>query len=153
MTRLSGLTPREKGLLAAGAAVLAGAAAWLLVVVPLIEQRRALEDRIARYANILNVVDAAPRAGDGAAPACTATGPLAPRVVARAEAAGIALARLAPDAGRLRVTVAETGYADAIAWIADLETRACARATSVEMARLTAPGQVSLRLTLEEAAP
>lgn len=153
MSKLSELTPREKLLIGLAAGVLSVTAIWLYVWQPLSERYSAQQDRIARYASILNIVERAPETAAQAMPACTRTGALAPRVVESAEAAGIVLARLDPQGGALRVTVADSAYDAAIDWIAELEARSCVRATSVQMSRLTAPGQVTLRITLQEAGP
>ncbi|MFC6589488.1 type II secretion system protein GspM [Sulfitobacter pacificus] len=77
--------------------------------------------------------------------------PLAPRITQSAEAAGIPLARLDPEGAQLRVTVAKVGYAEASAWIASLEARDGVRVLAIEMSRLTEPGQITLRMTLEDA--
>jgi general secretion pathway protein M len=76
---------------------------------------------------------------------------LAPRITQSAEGAGIPLARLDPEGTRLRITVAKAGYNDLIEWIAALEATQNVRVVSVEMSRATEPGQVSLRLLLEDA--
>lgn len=151
MTGLSRLTTREKRLLALGGAVLLIAGLWLYVWQPLAEARAMQEARIARYLAVLDITDRVSPTVPKEVSSCTDAGPLGPRITQSAETAGIPLARLDPEGARLRITVAETGYAEAMAWIAALEARSCARATSVEMARLTQPGQVSMRMTLEEA--
>lgn len=151
MKMLDGLTPRERVLLSVGAGVVVAAAMWMYVWQPLADQRREQQDRIARYAAILDLAERAPETSTQVTPACAGAGALAPRVVESAEKVGIPLARLDPQGAQLRVTVAETAYDTAVAWIAALEAQTCVRATAIEMSRLTAPGQVSMRITLQEA--
>lgn len=150
MKRFADLTPREKRLLGIGGAALMGLALWLYAWQPLVARQAAQQDRMARYLAILDIVAQAP--ADGTARTCAGNGGLAPRVVDSAEQVGILLARLDPEGPRLRITVAETRFEQAIAWISELETRACTSAVAVDMTRLTAPGMVSLRITLEDIA-
>lgn len=151
MTALSRLTLREKGLLAGGGVVLGILGLWMYVWQPLIEQRADQNDRIARYLSLIDIAREAPGTVQKPASACTDGAALGPRITNSAETAGIPLTRLDPEGARLRITVSSAGYADAMLWIAELEATACARALSVEMSRLTEPGQVSLRMTLEDA--
>lgn len=151
MKALAGLTPRERALILGGAALLVIFGAWFYLWQPIAQAQRHEEQRIARYLALIDMTGKT----DGALasriePEMPDT-PLAQRVTQSGEAAGIPLVRLDPDGPRLRVTVAKASYADLIAWIASLEARSAVRTLSVEMSRLTAPGTVSLRLTLEDA--
>lgn len=150
MSFLDRLEPREKKLVIAGGAVLIALGMWLYVWEPLTQQRAEQENRIARYLTVLDITDRVDPIQRDSAPTCTDAGALAPRVTQSAETAGIPLTRLDPEGARLRITVAETAYVDAMRWIADLERRSCVRTVSVDMSRLTQPGQVSLRITLED---
>ena len=152
MSALARLTPRERLLVLGGGAALAVLALWLYAWQPLLAETRVQQDRIARYLALIEIAQGAADAG-GTVPASPPADlpPLGPRVTASAEAAGIALARLDPDGARLRLTVAEADYTALTDWIATLEATRNVRAVSVEMDRLTQPGRVSMRLTLEDA--
>lgn len=145
------LTTREKRLLVGGGAIVAVFALWVYVWQPIAAQRDAQQDRIARYLALIDIAQRSPEAAQAAVNTCTQTRPLAPRITQSAESAGITLARLDPEAQRLRITVTETDYASAVAWISRMEAQDCLRAVTVEMTRLTAPGQVSMRLMVEDA--
>ncbi len=151
MTLLNRLEPRERLLLIGGGVILLALAGWLYLWQPLMHQRAAQQERIARYLAVLDITDRAAPAAADSRPTCADTTPLGPRVTQSAESAGIPLTRLDPEGARLRITVSQAAYVDAMTWIAALEAGACVRATSVEMSRLTQPGQVSLRMTLEDA--
>lgn len=148
---MKGLNARERVLIFGGGVVVACLALWIYVWQPLVAERAAQEDRIARY---LAVIQLAQTADTLSIPATQATAPelpLASRITQSARDANIELARLDPDGPRLRVTVANADYADLIGWIAVLENDAQAIAVSAEMARQIEPGHVSLRLMLENA--
>lgn len=151
MKALAALTPRERLLIFGGGAVLLVLGVWFYAWQPITRTQETETGRIARY---LALIDLA-RDEDATTPAQpisqTPDAPLAQRVTQSGEAGGIPLARLDPEGSRLRVTVAEAPYAALMDWIASLEAQAAVRALSVEMSRLTAPGMVSLRITLEDA--
>lgn len=151
MNALAKLTPREKWLLLGGAVFVATLALWFYGWQPVAAQRDAQQDRIARYLALIDIAERSPDAAPIATPQCTNSTALPPRVTQSADAAGIVLARLDPEGQRLRITVSDTGYAGAISWISQLETQDCVRAVSIEMVRLTEPGKISLRMTLEDA--
>jgi Type II secretory pathway, component PulM len=151
MTLLNRLEPRERLLVIGGGAVLLALAGWLYLWQPLMQQRAAQQDRIARYLAVLDITDRAAPAAGTRTPTCLDPMALGPRVTQSAESAGLSLTRLDPEGARLRITVSQAAYVDVMRWIAALEAGACVRATSVEMSRLTQPGQVSLRMTLEDA--
>ncbi|MGR3502566.1 type II secretion system protein GspM [Pseudaestuariivita sp.] len=152
MSVLARLNPRERLLVIGGGAALAVLALWTYAWQPLMAERSAQADRIARY---LAIADIARQAETGAQPQpvrpAVASEPLAPRVTQSAREAGIALARLDPDGARLRVTVTRTPYIVLMDWIGTLETERNLRLVMVEMARVTEPGAVSARLVLEDA--
>lgn len=151
MTLLNKLSMREKVLIISGGAVLLMCALWFYVWQPLEQQRSVQESRIARYLAVLNLTDQFEPISSDFGTQCTPTMALGPRVTQSAEAFGMPLTRLDPEGNRLRITVAETSYIDAMTWIADLEVQSCVRIIIVEMNRLSQPGLVSLRTTLEEA--
>jgi general secretion pathway protein M len=147
---LEKLNPRERVLMLGGGAILLVLGLWIYIWQPLMAERSIQTARIARY---LTVIELARNAGGAGVPRPTTPVqelPLSPRITQSAEAAGIVLARLDPDGPRLRITVAKAGFADLVAWIASLEAGAGVRMITVEMSRLTEPGQVSLRLLLED---
>lgn len=151
MKAFAQLTTREKRILIGGGGILAVLAVWFYGWQPIAAQRDAEQDRIARYLALIDIAQRSPEATQAAVNSCTQTSPLAPRITQSAEAVGIPLARLDPEGQRLRITVTETDYSSAVAWISQMEAQACLRAVAVEMTRLAAPGQVSLRMTLEDA--
>ena len=115
--------------------------------VPLAEVRAAREAEIAGYrlvAEAASGAGAAPLAAQGEA------APLASRVTASAEAAGLSLSRLEPEGEALRVAVAEAGFAQVVLWLSDLEGEDVL-VSAVEMDRRTAPGAVTARVLLEDA--
>lgn len=150
MSVLDRLNPRERVIVLAGGAILAGLVAVVYVWQPLAADRAQQTERIARYLAVLEITRSAGRGVPLAESTLVNDTPLAPRITRSAEAVGIPLARLDPEGARLRVTVASAAFDELIRWIAALEAAEGVRAVSVEMARLTQPGQVSMRLTLED---
>lgn len=151
MRGLGDLTLRERLLVLGGATLLVVVGAWLYLWQPILEAQRTETERIARYLTMVELArttDSAPLLRNQPT---VPDAPLAQRVTRSGEAADIPLARLDPDGSRLRVTVAEGDYAVLMSWIAMLEAQEAVRAVSVEMSRLTEPGSVSLRITLEDA--
>ncbi|WP_297775932.1 type II secretion system protein GspM [uncultured Roseovarius sp.] len=151
MTALSRLTLREKWLVASSCSLLVIFALWLYVWKPLNEQRAIQQNRIARYLALINIAGETTATGREPATICTDSSALGPRITKSAEAFGVPLARLDPEGARLRITVSTVDYSEAMLWISELDASACARAIAVEMVRLTEQGQISLRMTLEEA--
>lgn len=150
-TLLATLNPRERLLVMGGAALLIVLAGWVYLWQPLVAARAAEAERIARYMAVIEITRDADTRAPVVAVAPASSLPLAARVTQSAETEGIPLARLDPEGPRLRVTVAAADFARVTRWIATLETVEGMRTVSVDMSRLTAPGQVSLRLTLEDA--
>lgn len=150
MNALSKLNPRERLIVLGGGALLLVLGLWIYVWQPLMAERAVQHDRISRYLAVIEIARNAETPVAVAAPRGASDVPIGPRVTQSAAAAGIPLARLDPDGSRLRITVAKAGYAELIGWIATLESAEEVRALSVEMSRLTEPGQVSLRLLLED---
>ena len=150
MISLAKLNPRERLIVLGGGALLLVLGLWIYVWQPLMAERAVQHDRISRYLALIDIARNAEIPAVAAVPSSASDVPIGPRVTQSAAAAGIPLARLDPDGPRLRITVAKAGYADLIGWIATLESAEEVRALSVEMSRLTEPGQVSLRLLLED---
>lgn len=151
MSVLDKLNPRERMLLLGGGGLLLVLGLWLYGWQPVMAERVVQKDRIARYLSTIQIAQNAKTGAPIEARAPALATPIGPRVTQSASDAGIPLARLDPDGPRLRVTVAKAGFTELSAWIASLEATSGVRALSVEMDRLTEPGQVSLRLTLEDA--
>jgi general secretion pathway protein M len=151
MKAFQNLTLREQVMVSGGGAILLVLGLWFYVWQPVAAEQRLQSERIARYLSILDIARTAQDGAPRQAVAVVNRTPLAPRITQSAEAAGIPLSRLDPEGARLRVTVAKVGYAEATGWIADLEATSGVRALSIDMARLTEPAQVSLRMTLEDA--
>lgn len=151
MKAFTQLTPREQFLLLGGGAVLLLAGLWLYVVQPMMAERTTQAERIARYLTVLQIASAADTGSPPVLRSPAQNTPLAPRITQSAETAGITLARLDPEGARLRVTVSAARFVDVVSWIATLEAGSGVRALSVELSRLTEPGQVSLRMTVEDA--
>jgi type II secretory pathway component PulM len=128
MKLLSRLNPRERMLVLTGGAVLLIYGLWTFVWLPTVSERALQTDRIARYLAVTQIALTADDAVPVAVRSPNAAIPLAPRI-----------------------TVAKAGYNDLIEWIAALEATQNVRVVSVEMSRATEPGQVSLRLLLEDA--
>lgn len=150
MTTFKNLTPREQILLLGGGAVLIVIGIWLYVWQPLTAERAQQADRIARYLTIIEIAETADNTQPRAPVVASPTTSLAPRVTQSAEAAGIQIARLDPDDPRLRLTVVKASFVEITSWIAMLEANDGIRAVAVEMSRQTEPGQVSVRMTVED---
>jgi general secretion pathway protein M len=147
MSALTGLSTRERVLLLLALPIAILLAGWRLAWVPISDARAARDAEIAGYRM---VAEAASRAGATPLAAPAEAGPLATRVTASAEAAGLSLSRLEPEGEGLRVAVAEAGFAQVVLWLADLEG-GDVLVSAVEMDRRTAPGAVSARVLLEDA--
>jgi general secretion pathway protein M len=147
---LARLNPRERVLVLGGGTLLLLLAVWMYVWQPLMAERVIQQDRIARYLSVIEIARSADTGVPVLVQSPVALVPIGPRITQSAAAADIPLARLDPDGAQLQITVAKAGYAELIAWIASLETSEGVRALSVDMSRLTEPGQVSLRLLLED---
>jgi general secretion pathway protein M len=147
MSALAGLSTRERVLLLLALPIAILLAGWRLAWVPISDARAARDAEIAGYRM---VAEAASRAGVTPLAAPAEAGPLATRVTASAEAAGLSLSRLEPEGEGLRVAVAEAGFAQVVLWLADLEG-GDVLVSAVEMDRRTAPGAVSARVLVEDA--
>ena len=147
MSALSSLSARERVLVLLVLPLVVLLGGWRFAWAPLAEARLAREAEIGGYRL---VAEAASRAGAAPLASPAEVVPLANRVTATAEAAGIALSRLEPEGEALRVAVAEASYATVILWLAELEGEDVL-VSSVEIDRRTTPGVVSARVLLEDA--
>ena len=77
--------------------------------------------------------------------------PLATRITASAELAGVLVRRLEPEGAVVRVSLDDAPYDAVINWVAAMETDAAIALVAIELDRRTAPGIVAARLTLENA--
>lgn len=142
------LTRREQLMIALAAVFLPLALAWQFAWLPLQEARATQAAEIARLDTLIYV---AAQAGPVTAEPRAVANPTPPsqRITQSAAQAGITVTRIEPEGGLFRVSVAELPFDDAIAWIADLQATHGLAADQVDMARRTAPGTVSMTLTLE----
>ncbi|KAF0675835.1 type II secretion system protein GspM [Profundibacterium mesophilum] len=148
MGALSRLTARERLLLAAGAAALALFAAVQMVWLPLQERAAVHRGEIAAYLELTAAArDAAARPARPAPP--PPLEPAASRVTRSAEAAGLTLTRLEPQAAGVTVLLAEARFAPLVDWLAALEAEDGLKVTAAEIDRRLEPGSVSARITLE----
>ena len=151
MNAFARLSVRERVLVLGCGAALIILGLWLYVWQPIVVNRTTQTARIARYLTLIEIAGDTDNVAVRIAPVTVDDTPLASRVTQSAEATGIPLARLDPNGAQLMVTVASTSYVEAISWIAALESDSNVRALSVQISRLTEPGRVSLRMTLEDA--
>lgn len=150
MSVLSNLNPRERVLVLGGGLLLLVLILWRFAWQPIQQERAEIESDLARYLMLAQVADEAgtgTTAGAGAAAAL----PLPQRVTRSADAAGVPLARLDPEGGRLRVVVERVPFDVLIGWIETLEGPEAARIVALEVERLAEPGVVTARVTVEDA--
>ena len=151
MTILGNLNPRERFLMLFALPVMMAAALFNYVWAPVSAQRAATQVEIAGYRMIVETEARTRDIGQMAPVAATPDGPIAPRVTRSAQAHGLTLSRLEPDADLLRVSVETARFGDVIDWIATMETTQGIRLTAIEIDRRPEPGTVAARLTLEPA--
>ena len=148
MTALGALNPRERVLLIVGALLLTGLLMWRFAWEPLRQERLSLQDDLTRYVMLAQLADQARATANAEDPARPSL-PLAQRVTRSAAEAGVPLSRLDPDGARLRVVVERARFADLMAWVKLLEGQEGAQAVALDVERLTEPGVVAARLTME----
>ena len=149
-TLLARLTPREQILLTAAGALFIVIGVWTWVWQPITAQNALQKERIARYLTLISLARETQNTLPAQPAPCAQETALAPRITKSAETANIPLTRLDPEGTRLKLTVATTQYADVMQWIAALEATSCVTVSDVDMTRLTQPGQISVRMTLED---
>ena len=74
--------------------------------------------------------------------------PLATRITSSGEAAGIVLRRIEPEGDGIRVTLADTSFAQLTLWLAEMEQDLAVVVTAIEIDRRPEPGTVSARILL-----
>ena len=149
MSALASLSLRERVLLIGGGLLVTGLMAWQFAWQPIQAERAALEVEIERYLMLAQVADEIGPAGTTAQDGTSL--PLAQRITRSAQGAGVPIARLDPSGARLRVAVEQVGFDALLGWLQTLEQDEAARAVTLEVERLTEPGVVTARLTLEDA--
>ena len=147
MKVLSSLNARERVMLIGGGLILIALLGWQFAWRPIQTEQAELKEDMARYLMLAQVADEVGSVAQSAGSVPSI--PLAQRVTRSADAAGVTLARLDPDGARLRVTVERAPFADLIGWVEALQTREGARSVALQIERLTEPGIVTARLTLE----
>ena len=143
-------TARERGLLKAAVAL---GAVWLVVFAvwqPLLAQRAALADRIARHDRGLAAlaVQGPPGAAVNAAPATDAR-PVPELLTGAAATFQLVIRRLEAEGTGARVVLEEAAFAQVILWLEALERDHGLRVADVEMTRRPAPGMVGVTLSVE----
>lgn len=143
---MANLSMREKVLILGAVVFGALALGYVYVWEPLAEQRaRSLADidsaeraatRLAAYEGTPLPVRAGPQETLGAVIASSARG------------RRIAISRLEPEGGIVRVSIADVAFDALLGWLADLKSDHSAQVASIEIERLTEPGIVTTRLTL-----
>ncbi|QFT61976.1 type II secretion system protein GspM [Roseivivax sp. THAF30] len=152
MSALANLSPRERMMLLFCAVLIPALVLWRFAWQPIQAERAALNDEIARYLALRRVAEQVDVAPGGTAQ--TAEMPLAAlsqRATRSAEAASVRITRIDPRGASLTLVVQEAAFREILAWIVALEREERARVTALEVDRLTVPGTVSARLTLEDA--
>lgn len=153
MPLLRNLSPRERSLVTLLLPVVALAAAFQFIWMPLQARRAALGAEIAAYTQVIDRL-AAIGAALSSAPGDTVTVdspsiPLSTRVTQSAENAGLELRRLEPEGDLLRVTLDDVVFASVMLWLSDLEVGQSVIVSAIDIDRRTAPGTVSVRLLLK----
>lgn len=149
MKFISGFSSREKLLILCVLPAIILLAAYRFGWMPLSQARADAKAEIAGYLTVIEAVQnrgAQPQMPD---PAPAVLAPMATRVTQTADAAGILVRRLEPDADLVRVTLDDAQFDRVIAWISRLETEASLKVVGLEIDRRTAPGTVGARVTLE----
>ena len=151
MNAFHGLSRREKMLMLAALPLVVLFAGYRFVWMPLNEARMAARAEIRGYQTL---IEAAENQGNQPAEVesvAVVTTPLATRITASAELAGVLVRRLEPEGAVVRVSLDDAPYDAVINWVAAMETDAAIALVAIELDRRTAPGIVAARLTLENA--
>ncbi|MEL6915784.1 MAG: type II secretion system protein GspM [Pseudomonadota bacterium] len=151
MSLFASLNPRERLLVLVVLPAVALVALYQFAWLPLQEERAARAEQIAGFRTVAYAARRSETTPSAVARPADPR-PMAARVTATAQAAGLPLRRLEPEGRRIRVTADEIDFTTLIAWIAELETTARLALVSLEVDRRAAPGIVSARLILEEGA-
>jgi general secretion pathway protein M len=140
-------TPRERRMLVALASTLALVLMIMAIYKPLADNRaRAIADIhtyevLAAQLRIAGPELARLRAIDRSASPATVT--------SSASSFGLAISRLEPQEGMIRVSLQEADFAKVIQWLVQLETATTLRVSQVRMDRGRGPGFVNAQITLK----
>ena len=146
-TLMQSRTPRERGLIAAAAALLVVWAVAILVWQPLRSGRAALEEDLLRADQMLARVQRLPPPA-GAAPV-NDDRPLSVIATTSAGDMGLQVRRLQPQGDAVQVQVEDASFDFVLLWIAALERDHGLRLSDLTLTRRPAPGSVAATLTLE----
>ncbi len=148
MTAFANLSAREKVLILAVLPLIVLVAGYRLVWQPVQAARFDARADIAAYRLVVETAALAER-GDAPAPRPVDDTPIATRITRSAEAAGLSLRRIEPEAQGSRVTLDDSQFATVLTWLADLELSHAVTVRAIEIDRRPEPGLVSTRLLLE----
>lgn len=144
-------SPRERAVLAAGAAVIAAMLFIALAWVPLERARTRLEREVPELRTALATLqrdaEEAKRLRSMAPVAAQAAAPLA-SLAAGAVASPPGARLVLVDAGHLRLTGADVGFAPLLEWLAAAAGNHGLRVESAHVEALAAPGRVRVDITL-----
>lgn len=140
-------TQRERILVLGAAVMLLFTGLYVGIWQPLSAMRTSALADIARYETIIarlqtiepNAVELTTRQVAPATTITTSAGEL-----------GLAIQRLEPEGGRIRVALEEASFEEVIVWLDTLESDHSQRIVSLEIDRRPAPGVVSTRVMLED---
>jgi general secretion pathway protein M len=145
----SARTARERTVVSVGAALVALALLWAMVLNPLTLRRAELERAVPEQRALLAWMESLPT-GSGNDTRAT-QGSLFAVVDRSARSTALAgtLSRIQPEgADTVRVWFDETPFNDLVTWLALLEREHGVRVTAVAVDRTATPGRVSARVTL-----
>lgn len=140
------LSPRDRRLFAALAAVAVLALYWNLIWQPVAAARAALLDDIDRSEHLAERLRSA--GPDVARVAAARTAAPSSLVTDSADKAGLAIQRIEPDGGNLAVTLDPVGFDALVGWIAALDHDAGLRVIDLKVERRPDPGTVHAQVTL-----
>lgn len=138
---------RERGLLMALTALLAGYGLYAGVLRPLSDIRTAALASIARSEDALAQLASMPL-GNGPQVSVSVQ-PITATVTETAADHGLTIRRMEPEGGGARLTVEDAGFPEILRWIEALEGEYGLRVVTLEMDRRPAPGVVSANLMVQ----
>lgn len=145
-------TPRDQLIVRGVAILLAISLAFLVLVLPLIQQNAELNTTLNAKVGFYNTMaDNADRfAQSGGASAGASNTPLLALVSQQARKSGVTLTRYEQDGDSLRVWVDGVAFDDAISWMEALGRQFGVRATQVNIDRINDAGRVNIRATFSK---
>ena len=145
-------TPRERLILGSGAAVLAGALVYLVLVEPAWLGSRRLEPALrtqrAQVAQLDQVLAEARTVRARAATASMSPAEAREAIEKSLAAAGLKPTRNAPLGDDLQLAFADVPYAAWASWLAEAERQTGARATTVAAKAAATPGRADIEVVL-----